>query len=191
VFSVREPSSARLDAVLNEQSGQPFSYPDPGASRSDLPTPKGYRHARQAVELGYGTAVFDRASQGLRSWQAHRTSGTTVHPPDAGLDEGLAVVLAVPVAFLWMTVACRIVYVAEEPNRFEFAYGTLPHHVIRGEETFAVERDESGVVRFVVSAFLRPRRRALRPAGPVVYRLDQRLVRRYLHGLRRYVAEHP
>ncbi len=100
-------------------------------------------------------------------------------------------VLAVPVAFGWVTSACRVVYVTEGPSRFTFAYGTLPRHVVSGEEAFAVERDDVGRVRFTITAFVRPRPLVLRPVGPLVSAVDQRLVRRYLQGLRDYVARHP
>lgn len=76
----------------------------------------------------------------------------------------------------------------DHPTRRGFAYGTLPHHVIEGEESFSVERDEAEVVRFVVSAFLRPRWPLMRAAGPVVHGLDQRLVHRYLRGLHEHVT---
>lgn len=187
MVSLREPRLARLDALVAEQSGQPFSYGAVGATRSS--PPEGYRHARRAVELGDGPAAFERAVEGLRRWQAHRGSGVKVRPPDAGPEEGLTVVLAVPVALVWVTVACRVVYVVDEPGRFGFAYGTLPHHVIEGEESFVVERDAAGPVRFVVTAFLRPRGRVLGAAGPVVMGLDQYLVGRYLRALRELSRE--
>lgn len=189
MFAVREPSPARLDALLDDQSGRSFSYPHVGATADALP--KGYRRVRQTVDLGYGTAVFDRAAEGLRRWQAHRRSGVVVHPPDAGVEEGRTVILAVPVAFGWVTSACRVVYVTEGPSRLTFAYGTLPRHVVSGEEAFAVERDDVGRVRFTITAFVRPRPFVLRPVGPLVSAVDQRLVRRYLQGLRDYVARHP
>lgn len=189
MVAVREPTSSRLDALLADQATQPFSYGEVGATRDVLP--KRYHHVRQSVPLGYGTAVFDRAVDGLRRWQAHRLAGLSVHPPGAGLEEGTNVVLVVPFAFGWVTAGCRVVYLTEEPSRFVFAYGTLPHHSVKGEEAFAVERDDVGRVQFEITAFLRPRRLLMRPAGPAVYRVDRRLVRRYLQGLQDYIAAHP
>ena len=182
MLSLREPTAARLAAVLAEQAAQPLSYVAVGATRSE--PPEGYRHHRRSVELGRGPATFDRAAEGLRRWQAHRGSGAKVHPPDAALVEGQTVVMAVPVAFVWTTVACRIVYVVDEPTQFGFAYGTLAEHVLEGEESFLVEQDDTGRVRFAVSAFLRPRLRVLAAAGPVVHGVDWYLVGRYLRALR-------
>ena len=69
-----------------------------------------------------------------------------------------------------------------------FAYGTLGHHVVEGEEAFAVRRDTDGTVRFEVDSFVRPRGRLLSLAGPLVGPLDHRLVRRYLRGMQAFVA---
>lgn len=188
MFSVlRPPSSSALDALLQDQRDKAFSYPEVGATRAGFP--EGYRRVRQVVELGRGEAAFARGGHGLRRWQAHLRSGVVLRPPDPGVEEGLTVVLSVPVARLYTTVACRIVYLVDEPSRFGFAYGTLPHHVIEGEESFLVERDDTEVVRFRISAFVRPRGRLMGAVAPVVHLLDERLVRRYLRGLQRHVSE--
>ncbi len=185
---VRRPRPRTLDALLAEQRDHPFSYPDVGATAGAFP--EGYRHVRHTVGLGHGREVFDRAAEGLRRWQAHVRAGVSVTPTDAVVEEELAVMLTVPVAMLYVTVACRVVYVVDEPTRSGFAYGTLPHHVIEGEEAFVVERDEGDdAVRFGVSAFLRPRGPVIRAVAPVVEALDHRVVRRYLQGLQRHVAE--
>ena len=187
MFSVLKPSSSTLDALLEDQRDKEFSYQEVGATRSAFPD--GYRHLRRVIELGHGEPVFVGATEGLRRWQAHIRAGVVLRPPDASVEEAVAVVLTVPVAPVYATVACRIGYVVEDPARFGFAYGTLPHHVIEGEEAFVVERDDAGTVRFRISAFTRPRGRAMRAVAPVVQLLDERLVRRYLSGLHRHVAE--
>lgn len=104
-FSVSRPSSTALQALLQEQSGQPFSYPEVGATTGRT-LPDGYRHGRHVLELGRGEDVFERASEGLQRWQAHLGAGAMVHPQDAAVAEGLTVVLAIPVAFVWVRVAC-------------------------------------------------------------------------------------
>ena len=187
LLSVRRPRPRTVDALLREQRHQPFSYPDIGATAGAFPDR--YRHVRHAIELGHGRDAFDRAAQGLRGWEAHVRAGVSVRPPDAAVEEGLTVVLTVPVASIHVTVACRVVYVVEEPARSGFAYGTLPHHVIEGEEAFVVERDDRDTVRFRISAFLRPRGPLMAAVGPVVEALDHRIVGRYLRGLQQHVAD--
>lgn len=140
------------------------------------------------MALGSGDAVFQRAVDGLRDWQAHLRAGVDVATSGARLSSGLVVALAVRVPPLYVTVACRIVSVIEHPTCFGFIYGTLPHHVIEGEERFLVEHEESDAVRFTVTAFLRARGRAMRSMAPVVHLLDQRMVRRYLAGMQQHVS---
>ena len=189
MLSVTEPRSSTLDAILRDQRDRDLSYPEVGATRGTFPD--GYRHARHAVELGAGDRAFLRGSDGLRRWQAHVRAGVVLRPPDAALQPEVTVVLTVPVVPVYVTVACRIVYVVEEPTRFGFAYGTLPHHAIDGEEAFLVERDDAGMVRFRISAFTRPRGALMRAVGPVVQLLDERVVRRYLRALEGHVGEQP
>jgi uncharacterized protein (UPF0548 family) len=85
----------------------------------------------------------------LCRWEAHLRAGVEVAPRPAVLDEGLVVALAVPLGPVDVTVACRVVDVARAPSRFGFAYGTLPHHLIEGEEAFTVERHERLVGRYL------------------------------------------
>jgi uncharacterized protein (UPF0548 family) len=50
----------------------------------------------------------------------------------------------------------RVVYVIDEPDRKGFAYGTLPGHPERGEESFVVERRADESVWLVIRSFSRP-----------------------------------
>ncbi len=187
VLSLAKPSSATLDALVREQRDEDLTYPQVGATMAALPS--GYWHGRHAVGLGEGPDVFRRACDGLRRWQAHGRAGVHVHPQWAEVEEGLTVVLAVPVVSLYVTVACRVVAVTREDARFGFAYGTLPHHLIEGEEAFFVERDDQDNVWFLITSFARPRGRLARPVGPLEHALDQRIVQRYLRGLQQHAAQ--
>lgn len=182
-----KPSAAALADLLRDQRDAELTYRHVGATAARLP--HGYCHGRQAVQLGHGADVFAKACEGLRGWRAHARAGVEVHPREAAVGEGLTVVLAARVARLYLTVACRVVWVIDERKRFGFAYGTLPHHVIEGEEAFVVERDDSDVVRFRMTAFTRPRGRATSAFAPLVHAVDQHIARRYLRGLRDHVAE--
>ncbi len=71
-----------------------------------------------------------------------------VHPAGAEIREGTTVALALPVLWIFVLAACRIVTVVAEPDRFGFAYGTLPDHVESGEERFLVERTSDGSVHY-------------------------------------------
>ena len=87
-----------------------------------------------------------------------------------------------------MMLRLLIVAVVDEPDRFGFAYGTLPVHPERGEEAFLVVRDDAGNVRFDVEGVSRPSLRFGRALGPIADRLQHRAVRRYLSAMKNLVA---
>ena len=164
-ISPARPGPAALDALVARHRGAAPTYAEVGATAG--PLPDGYRHRRHTVDLGRGDAVFAAAAGGLRRWEAHRRSGAVVHRRDAAVSEGQVVAVAVRVALAWVTVVNRVVRVTDTPGVFGFAYGTLAHHVVEGEEAFVVRLGEDGTVRFEVVNFTRPRGRLLRLAGPV------------------------
>lgn len=58
---------------------------------------------------------------------------------------------------LWPAkIPTRVVYVIDEPDRKGFAYGTLPGHPERGEESFVVERRPDESVWLVIRSISRP-----------------------------------
>jgi uncharacterized protein (UPF0548 family) len=96
--------------------------------------------------------------------------------------EGATVLLGIGVGPLVMVAPCRVVAVIDEEDRFGFAYGTLPGHPERGEELFAIEREEGGST-FRINAFSRPDQVLVRLGGPVARRMQTRVTNRYLGAL--------
>jgi len=84
--------------------------------------------------------------------------------------------------------ACRIVLVVDEPDRYGFAYGTLPAHPEEGEERFVVTRDPDTTVSFEVVAFSRPHDRLTKLGGPVPRALQRRATTRYVQGMRDFLS---
>jgi uncharacterized protein (UPF0548 family) len=186
VLSLREPDTATLQRVLLEQQTAALSYREVAATARTLP--EGYRHDRYAANLGVGDEAFRRAVEGLRNWEAHRGAGVSVFPSEAPLAEGTTVILVIRVGVLYAVAACRVVYVVDEPQRFGFAYGTLPLHPEEGEEAFIIERDADASVWFRIMAFSRPHDRLARVGAPVARLIQQRVTRGYLRSMERYVA---
>ena len=87
-----------------------------------------------------------------------------------------------------MLAACRIVAVVDEPDRYGFAYGTLPAHPEEGEELFLVTRADDGTVRFEITVFSRPHDLLTRLGGPIARRVQQHASRRYLEGMLTFVT---
>lgn len=186
MLRVRRPSPEELAALAERHAGaEPTYAPRGGTLTGDLLP--GYVHDDVAVPLGTGDDTFDAARRALDRWEAHTGAGIVV-ARDAELEEGRTVALAAPLPVGWALATCRIIGVADEPDRYGFAYGTLPLHPEEGEEAFLVERDGGGEVRFRIVASSRPGHWATRLGGPVSRHLQRRALRAYLHALQRAVT---
>jgi uncharacterized protein (UPF0548 family) len=169
--------------LLEEQSGLPLSYDAAGMTQIGM-TPTGFRESRGSICLGTGHGVFDEAVHALWGWEVHRAAGIEVAAPDGIADQNLCVLLLVRLAFLWVTAACRIVYVVESDTQSGFAYGTLPHHVECGEELFLVEIDTDGRVRFTIRSFSAPGHPLVALGAPVARGLQRRATGGYLKAMK-------
>ena len=186
MFSIRKPDAEHLSHFLARQRTAPLTYEEVGASfAAELPA--GYHHVRAGTDLGAGDHVWDRACDGIRTWVAHRAAGITIAPADAPIEEGTTVAVVTSVGPLHVLASCRIVQVIDEPDRYGFAYGTLPAHPEEGEEHFVVTRNEHGV-RYEVVAFSRPHDLLTKLGGPVPRRLQAHATARYLQGMRDFVT---
>ena len=186
MFVLGRPGHHDLERVLAEQCSAAVTYDEVGATRGALPG--GYRHDRQEMDIGHGDEVFRRAADGLRRWASHRGAGLTVYPESPDLRAGVTLVLTLALPVVTAIAACRIVYVVDEPERFGFAYGTLPAHPERGEEAFVVRQSPDGAVTFTITAFSRPRHAFARLGGPLTRRIQVQTTRRYLDALRAFVV---
>jgi uncharacterized protein (UPF0548 family) len=183
VFTLRRPDAEHLSHILARQRTAPLTYPEVGATFADE-LPAGYHHTRVGTALGVGAPVWDRARAGIRDWAAHAAAGITIAPSGAPITEGTTVAVITSVGPLHVVAACRIVKVVDEPDRFGFAYGTLPAHPEEGEERFLVTRDAQGAVRFDVVVFSRAHDLLTRLGGPIPRRIQARATEHYLQGMR-------
>jgi uncharacterized protein (UPF0548 family) len=178
MWSLRRPSPARLDALLARIATLPLSYPEVGMTRAAEIPPR-YGREYQRVELAID---FAAARASLIAFETHRLRYLFVHPPDARATEGTNVLVVARVGPLWTTNPCRIVYVEDTPDRFTYAYGTLPGHSEHGEETFTVERTPTGVAAETM-AYARPQDLLARIGAPVAHRFQARVKRDYMAAL--------
>ncbi len=181
------PTDAELERMLAEVSGRELTYPEVGWTReAELPT--GYRHHRSSVVIGNGEAAFRLGQQALRSWQAHSHAGASLTPPAPALEEGTDLIAVLRLGPAFVTTPCRIAYVTDEEDAFGFGYGTLPGHPERGEEAFHLRRGPGGEIRFEIVSFSRPADLLARLGSPVALVTQKWVTRRYLQGVRGYVA---
>jgi uncharacterized protein (UPF0548 family) len=185
---IRRRNLASISRLLNQRHGVGLTYADVGATLRGT-QPAGYRSEHYETSLGRGSEVFERAVRGLQSWQAHRLHGIRVLPERTVIAADVAVVVTIGVSLLCLAAPCRIVGVIDEPDRWGFAYGTLPGHPEEGEEAFIVTRAEGGDVRFEVVVFSRPGDRLVRLSGPIGPWLQRRGTHGYLRALHRWVDQ--
>jgi uncharacterized protein (UPF0548 family) len=175
------PTEADLAARRERCAGDELTYSPVGVATAGT-TPDGFRRGRYDRALGTGDAVFEAAKQAIRDWQIHRGSGLIVSaagPP--AVSDVVAVAAPLPLGFI--EVVCRVVSVTDEPDRFGFAYGTLPVHPAKGEESFVVERSPSGEVTFVIDVVSRPHHPLTRLAPPVTRLMQRQATQRYLDAM--------
>jgi uncharacterized protein (UPF0548 family) len=118
----------------------------------------------------------------------HRGAGIKVTASAPAIEKGATVVLVISLGILHVTVACRVVYIVEEANRYGFGYGTLPHHPERGEEAFVVRRDARDGVSFEIRGFSRPVHPLARAGAPISRAIQVATTRRYLRAMERWVS---
>lgn len=183
---IRPHNQSSLENCLERARRDEVNYPEVGATLSDS-TPNGYYEQHQRLYIGRGQSAFDRAKEGLNTWRAHMGHGVSLYPVDTPLQDALTVL------FLWGTpgfavvAPCRVIQVVDQPQRFAFAYGTLPHHPEIGEELFEIRIDNDEQVIFTISAFSRAGLLSVRSIGPLARKLQARATKGYLASLRSFV----
>jgi uncharacterized protein (UPF0548 family) len=153
--------------------------------------PRGYRAMRAAAVVG-SAADLAALGEAVLRWRLQRGSGiriTAVSGEDAppvtlGQQVRIEIPLVVALGLRLATSAPAVVTaVLQERDRVGFAYGTLPGHPERGEESFVVaRRGEQAVLE--VRALSRPAF-PYSLAAPVNRRFQRRYTARYLRALLR------
>jgi len=184
---LRRPGVARLEELLDACVGEAMTYGPVGVSLDEAVATSLHR-ARWETVLD-GQACFERGSAAICNWAVHRGSGLTVLA-DGPLAVGTNVAIVAPLPLGFVEITCRVVAVIDEPGVFGFAYGTLPVHPERGEESFILTGAPDGTVRFVVAAASEPAHPLARLASPIAARLQDRAGLRYLAAMQR-VARAP
>lgn len=173
-FRLRRAPLPEVQSVLARERNAPFSYAPVGSAV----TPPGWFDNRGTVELGRGADVFARARDALRRWRMFDLGWTEAIPErENAIEPGMTVAVLARTLGLHTLLLARVVAVQDEPRRFAFSYGTLPHHVERGEETFAVTWHDDDRVTYSVWSYSRPGHFLVRLGAPFARRLQRRFVR--------------
>lgn len=148
-FCLREPSVEQVQRLLQTQQTQSLTY-DAVAATREGDAPPGWPARGREVQLG---KPFDVAKEQLSRWHQYDLSWTSV-PVMPPIEPGQVFATVARTLGVWSINCCRIVYVIDEPDRFGYGIGTLPHHCETGEERFLLTRDGESVT-FEISSFSR------------------------------------
>jgi uncharacterized protein (UPF0548 family) len=106
-----------------------------------------------------------------------------VIPGDQEAAIGATYLIVIKLALVWAIAPVRIVYLIDEADRKGFAYGTLPGHPERGEESFVLERQGAQTV-IQITAFSSPAEFLVRLGQPLARVIQTATTRRYLKALK-------
>ena len=167
--------------MLTEAASAPLTYEPIGVSLDEtIAVQGGLKRRRWATDLE-GEDAFERAVETVKAWGVHRGAGLLVEA-DGELAVGTNVAMIAPLPVGYVDVTCRVVAVIDEDDRFGFAYGTLPVHPERGEESFVISRADD-VTTFTVRAVSGPVHPLARLVPPVADALQDRAAQRYLAAM--------
>lgn len=162
----------RLEALAHETTNEA------GLLYRKLPNGFATKTWRRPIDHG----DFERASAGIRAWAGHRHAGIGRVPDMSPIRLGETLALAIPVGPISVSATARIVEIIDEPDRYGFAYSTLPHHPEDGEESFIVTRHPNGELEMIVTAVWRGAAVANHVIPPLTRFLQNRAIGRYLEG---------
>jgi uncharacterized protein (UPF0548 family) len=169
-------------ATRDRLAAASLTYSEVGATAGELPAQ--YYHLRRRVMIGRGQQVFADAANAVAGWQVQLRAGLRVSASTPTTRAGTDAILGLNIGPLRLSAPCRVVYTVDHPERWGFAYGTLPGHPESGEESFIVEHHDDGAVSFTITAFSRPSTAIARLAGPAGHFVQGRITSRYLRSLR-------
>lgn len=127
---LREPDADDVRAVLDAQRDAMLTYADVGQTLEP--------ERRQRENVMRLDVPFEAAKRALAEWRQYDVAWTHVAEPRPPIAEGNVVAIVAYTFGLWSVNCSRIVRVIDEPGRFAYAIGTLPHHLETGEELFEV-----------------------------------------------------
>jgi uncharacterized protein (UPF0548 family) len=179
MFFLRRPTTQRINRFRSEAEQDSFSYPQVGAI-GDSTLPEGFNVDRNRIRLGEGLPLFDRAYAALQAWKMFDIGWVELIHPAEPVAPGQTILVLAHTFGLYSLSASRVITMIDEDNgqiwRRGFSYGTLRHHVERGEERFSVEyHHEDDSVWYDLLAFSIPKH----PMARLGYPLSRAAQRRF------------
>lgn len=179
MFFLTRPTAQRIDRFRQIAKQDTFSYPEVGATLGEA-IPERYNLDHNRIRLGEGRLLFEHAYAALEAWKMFELGWVELLHPIEPIAPGQTVLLLARTVGLYSLSASRIVAMIDQDNgqiwRRGFSYGTLRHHVERGEERFSVEyHHDDDSVWYDILAFSVPRH----PLARLGYPLSRAAQRRF------------
>lgn len=175
MFLLRRPSEETIARFLAEQRASAFSYDARGCTERDVPVP-GYVRDGYGTMLGEGERCFLRAKDALATFANYPPAWTRVFTDGGARPRASLTFVAHIEHFGFHSLnGCRVLHVRDEARAYGFSFGTLLGHEEAGEERFLLTlHPETGVVRYDVLAYSRPRGALARLGAPLARSLQRR-----------------
>ena len=180
-------SSEELERILASSRDAEPTYEHVG-SPLDPTRWSGPSVLERCRDLGRARPAFEAAREALRTWVAHKGIGASIHPQGQPVEAAATVLVVLRRGPLSVIAPNRIIGVLDEPDRFGFAYGSLPGHPERGEESFVVEHVGDGSVRAAIRVQARTGTLAAQAVAPMVRRMQSLAVDGYLRAIAEHVS---
>ncbi len=145
-----------------------------GAQPRDLGLGRAWTVTDHEDWLGQGQGCFDIATRRLLSWRVHRHASVEVEREGSVLRLKLGPTRS----------PCQILVEERTPTRTVLVYGTLPGHVLSGEEAFIITLAPDGAVTGRCVAFSRLSWWLAKVGAPVARRVQRAATRSYVSGMR-------
>ncbi len=196
-LSLYKPSRRKIDLLIDLQRDLSFSYQDVGATRDLTPGQSGtlgdrYRINHRRFRIGHGEEAFGQARNALTRWEMFNLDWVRLCWPDVPIEPGATLAILGRVLGMWSLNVVRIVYTLDETGpvaRFGFAAGTLPIHVMQGEERFLVEWErESDTVWYEVLSLSKESNLAVRMGSRQIQSVQDQFSRESANAMMRYTT---
>jgi uncharacterized protein (UPF0548 family) len=142
MFFLSRPTAQRIDRFRQFAEQDTFSYPEVGATLGAA-IPDRYNLDHNRIRLGEGLSLFEHAYAALEAWKMFDLGWVELLHPIEPIAPGQTVLVLARTVGLYSLSASRVIAMIDEDNgqirRRGFSYGTLRHHVERGEERFSIE----------------------------------------------------
>jgi uncharacterized protein (UPF0548 family) len=181
MFFLHRPSQQTLERFRQMAEQDSFSYPELRATLNNS-LPPGYNIDHTRVCLGHGKDLFERARAAFESWKMFDLGWLDLIHPPLPPAPGQTLLLLAHTWGLYSLSATRVLASIDsedaEVKRWGFCYGTLKHHVEKGEERFTIEhRHQDDSVWYDILAFSRPRHLLARIGYPLSRAAQHRFAR--------------